>query len=546
LPASCYADAKKEHAWLPRQAGTTRDANVVGLGRVLATLRRSRNLTQEQLAERVGNRSASAISRLEKGSGPVPRESTLRRLAQALDLDGAEAGELFTLAGIETEIRRSPYRNEVHELLVACAAAAQRSQRTLTPLETEELFGGEKVLERFDAAEAVVNLLRVRAGSAEGATPYAVGISLANTDDLFDEEQNGRWEAALQLVLDRELPIIQIFELGEPDHAIAVVSSVLRRLAAQPPGAYQARYFTTDPSRMSPYNVVVAPGMGGLLFFKSRDSDVASGPDTAYTFREGPGLSLLEGQFERLRHKESKRLLNVLSENWEETSQQVGQDDIYNWELALARDEETPGDRLQVTRGLSRLLVPEPLWSRTVANAWGRNGLSEHTIQRYRALRRRRRVAWEAQMRMFRYRTITTKEAVDGLLRGDPASIDTMLGGPDRVPLPSDVRREALRTLLDYLDRGYELALLESRESARIPIFEWIVKDKQVVYLEARNDKEDVLRVTVMPQMLIDVFKDFFEDLWEHLPTPATDQARVKAYLRDQLNRSELRRGQQE
>jgi transcriptional regulator with XRE-family HTH domain len=61
---------------------------VVYVGERLKTLRIRRALTQEELAERAGL-SKNAVNRLEVDKAE-PRMSTLRKLAQALDVDPSE------------------------------------------------------------------------------------------------------------------------------------------------------------------------------------------------------------------------------------------------------------------------------------------------------------------------------------------------------------------------------------------------------------------------------------------------------------------------
>lgn len=68
-------------------------ANDDGFGAVLRRLRRSRNLTQEELAERA-QISAKAVSALERGERRRPYPHTVRALADALDLDAAERARL--------------------------------------------------------------------------------------------------------------------------------------------------------------------------------------------------------------------------------------------------------------------------------------------------------------------------------------------------------------------------------------------------------------------------------------------------------------------
>lgn len=66
-------------------------------GEALRSSRLAASLTQEELAERAGV-SATAIAALERGRRRAPRLSTLRRIAEGLDLDGPELAELARLA----------------------------------------------------------------------------------------------------------------------------------------------------------------------------------------------------------------------------------------------------------------------------------------------------------------------------------------------------------------------------------------------------------------------------------------------------------------
>ena len=70
-------------------------ANENSFGAVLRRLRKSRSLTQEELAERAGI-SVKAVSALERGERQRPYPHTVRALAAALDLDDADRELLGT------------------------------------------------------------------------------------------------------------------------------------------------------------------------------------------------------------------------------------------------------------------------------------------------------------------------------------------------------------------------------------------------------------------------------------------------------------------
>ena len=55
------------------------------LGKNIAKLRRAKNLTRKELAEKVGI-SVSYLSRIEEGNCPRPRAKTLSRIAYALNV----------------------------------------------------------------------------------------------------------------------------------------------------------------------------------------------------------------------------------------------------------------------------------------------------------------------------------------------------------------------------------------------------------------------------------------------------------------------------
>ncbi|MGW0177140.1 ATP-binding protein [Rhodococcus sp. NPDC003322] len=80
-------------------------ANESSFGAVLRRLRRSRSLTQEELAERAGL-SVKAVSALERGERQRPYPHTVRALAAALDLDDADRDHLS--AAIPASARPAP------------------------------------------------------------------------------------------------------------------------------------------------------------------------------------------------------------------------------------------------------------------------------------------------------------------------------------------------------------------------------------------------------------------------------------------------------
>ncbi|MBH0122965.1 helix-turn-helix domain-containing protein [Rhodococcus sp. HM1] len=82
-------------------------ANDNSFGAVLRRLRKSRSLTQEELAERAGL-SVKAVSALERGERQRPYPHTVRALAAALDLDDADRDRLS--AAIPASARPAPRR----------------------------------------------------------------------------------------------------------------------------------------------------------------------------------------------------------------------------------------------------------------------------------------------------------------------------------------------------------------------------------------------------------------------------------------------------
>src|SRR5215471_6039632 len=378
------AELSVMHVDAKTHMGATR-GNAEELGRALARARAERDLTQRGLAAKAGlsPRSAGSISRLEKGFGGIPHRSTLERYLRALELDDNRRRELLSLAGYAEDVATTANWDAVVRLLAECANPHPLKHLDLEALGPEALFEHGHLLERFQVAEAAVTLLRVTAGSRskmEGAVttssglPYAIGISLLGADDQFDEDLAARWESGLGLVLQTGARVVEVFDLGSDDtYAVDFVTKVLRRLAIAPEVDYQARYFSTDPSRGLLANVLVAPGLAGLLFGASRDADIGSGPDVALTFKasedggrpaglDRPGLGFVEGQFERIRRRESKRLLRVFSVPWKVASGEGQAEKALEWEADVAYDEESEADHFQVKRGLSRLLVPQDVW----------------------------------------------------------------------------------------------------------------------------------------------------------------------------------------
>lgn len=71
---------------------------------MLRRLRESRNLTQAQLAERLGE-SQPTISRVESGASGCSA-ALLHRIAEALELDAIHRSELLAWAAHQNETRR--------------------------------------------------------------------------------------------------------------------------------------------------------------------------------------------------------------------------------------------------------------------------------------------------------------------------------------------------------------------------------------------------------------------------------------------------------
>jgi len=545
------------HVEAKTHTGATR-GNAQELGRALARARAERDLTQRGLAAKAGlsPKSAGSISRLEKGFGGVPHRSTLERYLRALELDDNRRRELLSLAGYTEEIATTANWDAIVRLLAECANPHPLEHLDLEALGPEALFAHGHLLERFQVAEAAVTLLRVAAGlpsKTEGAVTrgggpsYALGISLLGADDHFDEDLAARWESGLGLVLQTGAPVVEVFDLGSDDtYAVDVVSKVLRRLAIAPEVDYQARYFSTDPNRRFPANVLVAPGLAGLLFGASRDADVGSGPDVALTFRahggrreelDRPGISFLEGQFERIRHRESKRLLRVFSLPWKAEAGQRQAEKALEWEADAAYDEEAEADHFQVKRGLTRLLVPLDIWRKRVQEAWQGHAEVLERLDRYAAYRRQRQRAFMSQLGRFHHRSVATRAAIEALVdHGDATRLDDMLAGPDKTPLPPAVVRRVLESLLEHMRNGYELALLDRAEARQLPIFEWAVKDRRGVYLEVHSSTSQ-LRIILQPEALVRIFRAYFNDFWHSLPLAAKNQRLVQQYVRDQINR---------
>lgn len=157
------------------------------LGALIRERRRSLGLTQEQLAERVGEGvRQSDISRLEQNRILLPRRERLERIAVSLDLS---IGDLMVLTGWMADEHRSSLDDDVSD---AADDGAQVSQEVLAAameaLETAKSMMSETA-GLLDAAER--NLARVMgttntsASSPGLSNPHLGIIKSAESSAIF-------------------------------------------------------------------------------------------------------------------------------------------------------------------------------------------------------------------------------------------------------------------------------------------------------------------------------------------------------------------------
>jgi len=136
-------------------------------GEVLRRFRVSAGLTQEALAERAGL-SARGLSDLERGSRRSPHPDTVRRLAEALELQREDHAVLAESAVVDPDVASQADR-------VDYASGLRKLPRPLTPLigREDHLARVRQILERED-----VRLLTLVGPAGTGKTRLAIAIAV--------------------------------------------------------------------------------------------------------------------------------------------------------------------------------------------------------------------------------------------------------------------------------------------------------------------------------------------------------------------------------
>ncbi|GAB1511582.1 helix-turn-helix domain-containing protein [Actinophytocola sp. KF-1] len=165
-------------------------------GALLRQLRLRAGMTQEGLAER-SDLGVRTIRGLETGERADPRVGTVRRLAEALDLDATERGELFAAAG---HGERAPEPKPVSTVDIRLAeAAGQLAHAVRARWQREE--EQRQIHDPFplpvrwrtvdgDLIDSWANIRRARAGGR--AAPLDLSGQLGDIVDVYRKVESGR------------------------------------------------------------------------------------------------------------------------------------------------------------------------------------------------------------------------------------------------------------------------------------------------------------------------------------------------------------------
>ncbi len=230
------------------------------LGGFAALLRRHRagaGMTQEALAERAGL-SVRGISDLERGAKRHPHLETVRRLAEALGLSGAERTVFVQAAARRRAPRRPSVSTERADDAFALAMSLAR------------LVGRSAELSQLDASlrDASVSWLTVSGPGGVGKTRLAVEAA-RRAGDAFP---GGRW-------------FVDLTAVTHPSHVLPAIASVVA------PG------WSANPADAVAWALADAPA--SLVVLDNGEHVLGSGPEVAALLVRVPRLKVLATSRER-------------------------------------------------------------------------------------------------------------------------------------------------------------------------------------------------------------------------------------------------------
>jgi predicted ATPase/DNA-binding XRE family transcriptional regulator len=222
------------------------------LATVLRSLRETRGLSQEELAQRAGL-STHAISALERGTRTRPYPHTLRALAGALDLSEADRSRLIAAV----PVRARPAR--------AAPDAATARPRDL-PVPTTPLLGREEEVRRVGRLLGEHRLVTLSGPGGVGKTRLALAVATAVRDRYADG-----------------VTLVELAPLLEPSDVLPAVADALDAAGS---GAATGRTVVEDV-------VARIRGQHLLLVLDNVEHLLEAAPDVAALIEAAPDLTVL-------------------------------------------------------------------------------------------------------------------------------------------------------------------------------------------------------------------------------------------------------------
>lgn len=349
-----------------------------------------------------------------------------------------------------------------------------------------------------------------------------------------------QWLAALRAALEARWDIVHLYA-GKPGPASArlIVENLIGLLSAA--GNYDPMYVVdTSQVASSVHEYLLIPERGLFRLTLPHGGE----PARYGVLSDGDEYERLRDMLEMMRGQGEKLLART-------PPSAVG----FSGELAEA--DERKGNRCLIMNGLSEAHVPFEIYLERArvleAQATADSDFSELTrLPRLTKIRQRREEAFDAEMRQFRVRDISTKAAILRLAHDGIFSPTDRLKKAGKLTKPQRVR--VLNGLADRLEakhKHYQLAVLEEETMDRLypqihRLF-WMVKQEYIVLMEmlhripSRGPVE--VDISISDANLVAAFFDYFEKtLWKRIPPREKSRRHIVRWLRtlaDDLESSE-------
>ncbi|MBI3977293.1 MAG: helix-turn-helix transcriptional regulator [Chloroflexi bacterium] len=530
------------------------------LGAAMRLARHENGISLSKLAQRLSY-TRGYLSAIETGV-----EWPSRELVEAYERElGVLPGQLTQLADSLAPARRQSSsaertREAVGDLLayarqgVGRAPELEESNGQPAQLRTLPALAQQRVLPNLEEALQLATELVQDLARAPAPPGQTIVFTSTGGSDAFSPipALASQWRQTLRTALAQGWGVVHLFRFDrDRDTHFDLVAEVLGLVGFA--GHYQPYWLPQPVGAAVPYDLLIVPGKGAMLFLATRQKDHA---DAACFFPDNPDLlAFLRNHVEMLR-SHATPFLNVY--RCPAYSQRMPHlfPDVIRFDYAITRAELEPGDGFLVKDGLNNLLLPITILQERVSQVSKARGEEQNVWIHTLVENRLRRVAvFHDHVRTWRFREICTKRAIEKLVTSGslldhgwlqpPPAAQRGMEGADEPPvlLTPKQRADYLQAVADFLKAypNYEIGLLDDPVAGAVVETAWAIRgqgDAGMLFLKTwylEGDERVEINLEITHAAVVQAFRAYFLDLWESLPGLNQDKNEVIAWLEAQI-----------